>query len=103
MNNENNEPKSGIIFIANGHTLTISFSDAVNTEQFIRSADDNSATVIRPTKLGQWLEETIDLTSYWAQANWEQPEEVEVSFFVSISYTNPGVYDLYIASIKSLN
>ncbi len=98
-NNEKNEPKSGIIFIANGHTLTISFSDAIDIEQFVRSADGHSATVIRPAELGQWSEETIDLASYWAQAGWERPDEVDISFFVSIHYTNPGTYDLYIANI----
>ena len=63
------------------------------------SADGHSATVIRPAELGQWSEETIDLASYWAQAGREPPDEVNISFFVSTHYTNPGTYNLYIADV----
>jgi hypothetical protein len=96
---EENGPESGIIFIGDGHTLTVTFSDAIDKEQFTMSANGHSATVIRPAGLGQWSTETIDLASYWAQAGWELPDEINISFFVSIHNTHPGKYDFYIASI----
>ncbi|MFC1875126.1 ArnT family glycosyltransferase [Chloroflexota bacterium] len=98
-NNEKNVPKHGIVFISSEFTLTISFSDAVDTEQFVISADGHSATVIRPAELGQWSEETIALASYWTQAGREPPDEVDISFFVSTHYTSPGTYNLYIADV----
>ena len=63
FDNDTNET-SGISFGAGGHTLTINFSNAVNTEQFVKSADGQSATVIRPANLRKWSEETINLTAY---------------------------------------
>ena len=97
--NDDADQKSGISFTDGIHSLTISFSDAVNTEQFVKSADGQSATVIRPTHLLQWAQETIDLAAYWAKAGWEQPEEVQIKVSVWARYTSPGKHELYIASV----
>ena len=98
FDNDTNET-SGISFGAGGHTLTINFSDAVNTEQFVKSADGQSATVVRPANLRKWSEETINLTTYWARAGWAPPAEIQISFYVWTRYTSPGKHDLYIADI----
>lgn len=92
-----NLPEYGIVFISEEGVLTITFSDAIDTEQFIMSDNGNAATVIRPAELRQWSEESIDLAAYWAQAGWETPDEMDISFFISAHYTSPGTYDLYIA------
>jgi hypothetical protein len=97
--NETKVPKSGIVFIADGRTLTVGFSDAIDTEQFILNEDGNSVIVIRPADMGQWTQESIDLSSYWIRADWGLPDEVDVSFFVSAYHTSPGTYSLYIASV----
>ena len=91
---------AGMSFSGAGHTLTINFSDAVSTEEFVKSADGQSATVTRPANLLKWSAETINLAAIWAQAGWETPGEIQISFYVWTRYTSPGQHDLYIADIS---
>jgi|GEM_PF-1532964 len=82
-----------------GHALIIGFSDEVDGEVRFTHQDGNRVLVIRNAQLNQWSEHTIDLASYWEEANWWQPEEVEVYLLISACYLEPGHYALYVAEI----
>jgi hypothetical protein len=96
---EDNAPRAGMIFVGGGHSLIVSFSDAVDGEQLFINEDSPSATLILPAELWQWSQQSIDLAYCWAQAGWSQPAEVDVSFFVSVHYSHPDTYELYVAEV----
>ena len=98
--NNDTDQKAVISFAGGTHGLTISFSDTVNTEQFVKSADGQTAEIIRPAKLSQWSQETIDLAAYWDKAGWEQPAEIQIKISVWARYTSPDKHELYIAGIR---
>ncbi|UCE97197.1 MAG: hypothetical protein JSV74_04315, partial [Dehalococcoidia bacterium] len=97
---ESNDPKSGIAFTSEGNSLSITFSDKINEKKLITSADGSSATLIIPSTIDQWQTESIDLAAFWVQSDWQQPEEITVSLFVSTHFTNPGLYEMHVAKIS---
>jgi hypothetical protein len=50
-------------------------------------------------QLHQWSEHTIDLSAYWSQAGWWQPDEVGVYLLISTYQSEPGYYSFYVAQI----
>ena len=93
---------SGIHFVdSNGHALIIGFSDEVDGEKVLQYGDDDRYLVVRNAPLNQWSEHTIDLSAYWAETGWWQPEEVSVYLVVSTYYTEPGYYAFYVAEIET--
>ncbi len=79
--------------------MIFGFSDAIDEERLIYSNDGNSILILRPAALGQWSTETIDLTYYWGQTGWETPQDLYIGLFMSVHYTEPGTYNLYVAGI----
>jgi 4-amino-4-deoxy-L-arabinose transferase-like glycosyltransferase len=82
------------------HNLIFGFSDSIDSEQLLMSPDGNSVLVLRPARLGEWSRQTIDLASYWSKTTWGQPKDVSVWLITSADDTEPGTYDLYVASVE---
>ena len=85
-----------------GHALVIGFSDEVDEETTLSYQGGDRVLVTRSAQLNQWSEHTIDLASYWEEANWWQPEEVEIYLLVSTRYSEPGHYALYVAKVEAV-
>ena len=95
---------SGIHFVdSNGHALIIGFSDEVDGEKVFHYGEGDRILIVRNAPLDQWSEHTIDLSAYWAETGWWQPEEVSVYLVVSTYYTEPGYYAFYVAKIQTGN
>jgi 4-amino-4-deoxy-L-arabinose transferase-like glycosyltransferase len=93
---------SGIHFVdSHGHALIIGFSDEVDGEEVFQFGDGNRILVVKNAQLRQWSEHTIDLSAYWEEANWWQPEEMEVYVIISVYYSEPGYYALYVAEVEA--
>ncbi len=93
---------SGIHFVdSNGHALIIGFSDEVDGEKVIQYGEGDRFLVVKNAPLEQWSEHTIDLSAYWAETKWWQPEEISVYLVISTYYTEPGHYAFYVAKIET--
>jgi hypothetical protein len=91
----------GVILSDDRHSIKITFSPVIKTEQFEKSVDGKSVIVTREAELGEWSTINIDAQRYWKQAAWELPEKVDISFFVSTKSGNSGRYEFDIAGISS--
>lgn len=93
---------SGIHFVdSNGHALIIGFSNEVDGEEVSQYGEGDRFLVVKNAPLNQWSEHTIDLSAYWAETGWWQPEEISVYLVVSTYYTEPGYYAFYVAQIET--
>jgi len=91
---------TGIHFTSSdGHTLILGFSDAVNPEQIIKSADGNTVLVLRNAALNQWSAQTIDLTHYWNEEGWALPQTINMQLVAAGDNSKTGEYNYYIADI----
>ena len=91
---------TGIHFTSgDGHTLILGFSDTVNSEQIIKSADGNTVLVLRNAALNQWSAQTIDLTHYWNEEGWALPQTINMQLVAAGNNTNRGESTFYISNI----
>ena len=93
---------AGIHFLDDdGHSVVIGFSDEVDTESIFQCEKCDWMLVVKPARLHRWSEQTIDLSRYWSQADWQQPKEINMLITISTRYDNPGDYAFYIARAEA--
>jgi hypothetical protein len=93
---------AGIHFVdKQGHALIIGFSDEFDEEATFTYQDGNRVLVVKNAQLHHWSEHTIDLSTYWKETNWWQPEEIEVYLLISTHYSEPGYYALSVAKVEA--
>ncbi len=93
---------AGIHFLDDdGHSVAIGFSDEVDTESVFECEKCDWMLVVKPARLHRWSEQTIDLSRYWSQADWQQPEKIKMLITISTRYDNPGDYAFYIARAEA--
>jgi len=82
------------------HALIIGFSDEVEEDTSYIYEDGDTMLLIKKVSLGEWYELDIDLASYWQQAGWLLPQEINVYLAVAASYNSPGNHAFYISDVK---
>jgi 4-amino-4-deoxy-L-arabinose transferase-like glycosyltransferase len=87
---------------SHGHALIIGFSDEVDEETAFTYQEGDRVFVLMNAPLKQWSEHTIDLAHYWEEANWWQPDEIDIYLAVSTYYSEPGGYAFYVAKIEAV-
>jgi len=93
---------AGIHFLDDdGHSVVIGFSEEVDTESVFQCEKCDWMLVVKPARLHRWSEQTIDLSRYWSQADWQQPKEINMLITISTHYDNPGDYAFYIARAET--
>lgn len=83
-----------------GHALIIGFSSDIEEDTSYIYEDGDRILVIKKVPQAAWSEITLDLVSYWGQAGWLVPQEVDIYLAVSTSYNMAGYQALYIAGIE---
>ncbi|MBA7590405.1 hypothetical protein ES708_32523 [subsurface metagenome] len=83
-----------------GHALIIGFSSEIEEDITYTYEDGDRMLVILKMPQTGWSEITLDLASYWSQAGWLVPQEVDIFLAVAATYNMAGYQTLYIAGIE---
>jgi hypothetical protein len=81
------------------HALILGFSSQIEADISYMYDDDDRMLVIKKVNSGEWFDFVIDPTSYWEQAGWLIPQEVDIYLAISAAI-NQGYHTLYIAGLE---
>jgi len=92
----------GIHFVDNqGHALVIGFSDQITSITHTEFSNNTRILVLLPSVLDQWDDFNIDISEYWAEAGWIQPDKIDIYIITKVDTSMLGEHDFMIASISA--
>ncbi len=93
----------GIHFVdSQGNAIVIGFSDKISSVTTTKFSNGTRMLVLLPAVMNQWDDFNVDISAYWADAGWSQPDKIDLYVMLKNDSSIPGSHVFAISSINEL-